>query len=249
MKHRTWRKLHRYLGLIIGIQLFVWTLSGVVFSWNSMKSVRGEHLIRHPDGEPLAPFDPDVLSSILASAATDSHKAQSLYSVSVRSLLSRPVVELTYRRGEGVDFVVYDLTTGNLLSPIDESTARQIAQHDFAEPVSIRFCEKIDAVSSHSEYRKKELPAYRVGLDHNTNPIIYVSADRGTVTARRNDQWRLYDFFWMLHTMDFWGRDSFNTWLLKSVSMLGLITVITGFIVGAQTSRIFRRTFMRKKKT
>ena len=46
MKARNWRKVHRYLGLIIGVQLFLWTVSGMVFSWNSIRAVRGENMIR-----------------------------------------------------------------------------------------------------------------------------------------------------------------------------------------------------------
>ncbi|MDG2102820.1 MAG: hypothetical protein P8J91_03645, partial [Pirellulaceae bacterium] len=57
MKLRTWRKIHRYLGVVIGIQLFFWTLSGVVFSWNSIQAVRGEDLIREHDPINLKSFE------------------------------------------------------------------------------------------------------------------------------------------------------------------------------------------------
>ena len=61
--------------------------------------------------------------------------------------------------------------------------------------------------------------------------MIYVSAERGVVTTRRNNRWRIFDFFWMLHTMDYQGRDSFNHWLLRIVSAFGLLTVLTGYVL------------------
>lgn len=240
MKQRNWRKLHRYLGLIIGVQLFVWTLSGVIFSWMSMKTVRGEHLVRHPSGEPVGELDTDVVARVLAAVA-ENGQLDGLRSMSIRTMLSRPVVEAAVLRDVNFEYVLFDGRTGERLSPLDESTARRIAQHDFAEDVGVVSVERIDAVGSHSEYRNKDLPAYRVVLDHPTGPVIYVSAQRGMVTARRNNQWRMYDFFWMLHTMDYWGRDSFDTWLLRSVSVFGLATVVTGFVLGLLTSRVFRR--------
>ena len=56
MKARTWRKVHRYLGLVIGIQLLLWTVSGAIFSWNSIEAMRGENRIRTPKPVDLSKF-------------------------------------------------------------------------------------------------------------------------------------------------------------------------------------------------
>ena len=37
-------KIHRYLGIFIGIQFFLWTIGGLYFSWTNIKEIRGEHL-------------------------------------------------------------------------------------------------------------------------------------------------------------------------------------------------------------
>jgi len=61
------------------------------------------------------------------------------------------------------------------------------------------------------------------------------------VDGRRNDRWRLFDLFWMLHVMDYQGRDNFNTLLLQVVSGLGLVTILSGFTLAAVTSPRLRR--------
>ena len=38
------RKSHRYLGIFIGLQFFLWTLGGLYFSWMNIKEIRGENL-------------------------------------------------------------------------------------------------------------------------------------------------------------------------------------------------------------
>ena len=39
------RKFHRYLSLLISIQLLLWTVSGIYFSYNDITEVRGEHFL------------------------------------------------------------------------------------------------------------------------------------------------------------------------------------------------------------
>ena len=36
------RKTHRYLGLFIGIQFLLWTISGLYFSWTDIDDIHGD---------------------------------------------------------------------------------------------------------------------------------------------------------------------------------------------------------------
>jgi hypothetical protein len=45
---------------------------------------------------------------------------------------------------------------------------------------------------------------------------------------RRNDTWRLRDFFWMLHNMDYVNRTSFNHPLIIVVGFAAVWLAITG---------------------
>lgn len=239
MKQRTWRKLHRYLGLVIGIQLLIWTVSGAFFSFNSIRSVRGEDRVRQPDPIDLA--QSSLIHSWLTPEMRDALGERPVSSVQIRSMAGRPVMELECRSGSQVAPLLVDVSSGHILSPIKEETARQIALNDYDGSPAIESVTFIETTTQHSEYRGKELPAWRVQLADDRKTAIYVSANRGLVTARRNQQWRWFDWFWMLHTMDYQGRDNFNTMLLKTVSCFGIATVASGFLLWAQTSRLFRR--------
>ena len=37
------RKTHRYLGLFLGIQFLMWTISGLYFSWTDIDEIHGDH--------------------------------------------------------------------------------------------------------------------------------------------------------------------------------------------------------------
>ena len=69
----------------------------------------------------------------------------------------------------------------------------------------------------------------------------YVGVDDGQVHAMRTNSWRVFDFLWMLHTMDFNGRDNINNYFLRAFSILGIITVMSGFLLFFVSSKNIRR--------
>ena len=44
------RKLHRWLGLLMALQIIAWMASGLYFSLFPIAEIRGEHLTRAPEG-------------------------------------------------------------------------------------------------------------------------------------------------------------------------------------------------------
>ena len=45
MPRITLRKFHRYISLLIAVQLLLWTISGIYFSFNKIENVRGEQYL------------------------------------------------------------------------------------------------------------------------------------------------------------------------------------------------------------
>ena len=50
----TLRKVHRWLGLIAGIQLLLWTVSGLYFSLIPIDEIRVSHLLANEAESPLS---------------------------------------------------------------------------------------------------------------------------------------------------------------------------------------------------
>jgi hypothetical protein len=78
------------------------------------------------------------------------------------------------------------------------------------------------------EYRGA-LPVWQLVFDDEAGTHLYVSPATGKVAARRSGVWRVYDFLWSLHIMDYQTRDNFNNWLVVIASAIGLVLTITGF--------------------
>jgi hypothetical protein len=154
--------------------------------------------------------------------------------VELRTLVDRPVYEI--RAGERT--VLVDAETGALRSPLDRDTAVAIARRDRAGSPAVASVEQIVA-DPPTEYRGQPLPAWRIGFADADATHVYVDSATGAIRARRNTAWRRYDFFWMLHTMDYRGRDDFNHPLLVAFAALGLVAVLSGWTLWAV--RVVRR--------
>ena len=100
--------------------------------------------------------------------------------------------------------------------------------------------EYLQQTNGHHEYREKPLPAWAITY---TNPecTVYISPELGNFQTIRHNQWRAFDFLWMLHTMDYKERDNLNNVLLRTFSIFGLITVLSGFLLYFVSSRTLKK--------
>ena len=59
----TLRSFHRYISLLISVQLLLWTVSGIYFSFNKIENVRGEqYLVKGLDALEQSPELSEKLS-------------------------------------------------------------------------------------------------------------------------------------------------------------------------------------------
>src|SRR3546814_12131109 len=79
------------------------------------------------------------------------------------------------------------------------------------------------------EVRDQETPMWSVTFEDGEGTTLYVSGQDGRVLERRNDTWRIFDFVWMLHIMDYTGRQDFNNPPVIMAGSGGLWTALSGF--------------------
>jgi uncharacterized iron-regulated membrane protein len=236
---RRFYAVHRWLGLIVGVQIVLWCLSGLIFATHDLAWVRGEDG-RNP--ERAAALDlahvrlaPGAAVAALAPGAVGD--AGAVDEITLRPLLGRAVYEI--RQGDGTTLV--DAESGAVLSPLGRDTAIAIARADRAGQPEVLGATRIER-DPPTEYREGALPAWQIAFADGEDTHVYVAANTGRITARRNDAWRRFDFFWMLHTMDYRDRDDFNHPLLIAASAAALITLASGFALwGIRLRRRWRR--------
>jgi uncharacterized iron-regulated membrane protein len=209
------RKIHKWVGLLIGLQFLVWTISGAAMALLSMDEVSGGSMADQADPAPLP-----------ATSGWAHIKRQlgdqPILAVSLQELTGRQSIQITTDRG----IRLFDAESGEPIS-IDRSSAAAIAKvthPDGASPSRVAKMEELTLA-----VREHELPIWRVDFADERNSSYYVSGTTGAVLERRNDSWRWWDFFWMLHNMDYAKRTSFNHPLIIMVGFAMVWLAATGF--------------------
>lgn len=241
------RKLHRYLGVILGIQLLLWTLGGLYFSWTSIDTIRGDDLKKEAPLPNLKEF------AVSPSQVVDSlHQYYPLFEpqeIEPVAINGQAFYQVSGKLEDVKKYFLLDAKKGKLRPPLSREEAVQMAKDRLNRKAEVCEVVRIDSTGPHHEYREQPLPAYAVTFCGPVNTTVYVAAELGTVRSFRNKQWRIFDFLWMLHTMDFQGRDNINNWVLRIFSLLGLMALLSGFLLYLLTSRRFSFLFPRPKKT
>ncbi len=229
---RYWsRFFHKWLSIILGAQVFLWFLSGTVMSFLPIEQVRGKHLIKE---DPLTNFKLDGLFPLSAIKTRNP-----ILSLELKTRLSDPVYIFHYKSSKEI----YNATTGEKIQSLTENEisaliGKRLKVNTHPIEVSLR-------TTATREFGG-DLPAWRLDYDHPETFSIYASPLTGDILAIRNSKWRVFDFFWMLHIMDYSTRENINTPWLVALAGLSLLLTVTGFFLIWAT---FRRRNIRKTKS
>ena len=217
--------------------------------WTNLDEIHGDFQQKSP---PLLPADMELVSPVVAFAAIQEEQPMdSVTSLKLINILQHPVYQVGFianGHGEHHKFALVDAHSGHLLPPLTQEQAVAMATEHFVGQPAIVSVKYLVNTNGHHEYRNGPLPAWAVNFEHPTNTTVYVAAEQGTVQSFRNSKWRIFDFLWMLHTMDFEGRDDINNIVLRAFSILGMLTILTGFVLFYISSPTLRRLGRRKTK-
>ena len=175
---RSPRKIHKYLSLAISVQLLLWTISGIYFSFNKIEDVRGSQYLRTTE--------------------------------------------------------VVETPKGNKIEP--QKALLIVADKTFLKPISVV---EITEDKAGSEYRGRSLPLYMIETINKESKEINVYLDPFSeeIVAIRSNQWRIWDFMWGIHIMDWNERDNIGNIFLKVFSILALLSALSGIYLFFVTNK------------
>jgi len=212
------KKLHKWVGLLIGVQMLLWLLSGLIISLLDPVRVSGKQW-----------------------ASTITPEARFIDSTSLLELNELPAelfddavgVELTIQHDKPVYLVrragsetLIDASDGSIVKTT-QAGAERLARQDFTGEGEI--ISSKPGMAPDIETRDSSGAYWRVNFSDQANTAIYISTATGRILERRNSYWRVRDFFWMLHIMDYSGRENFNNSLLISIALIAIWLGISGF--------------------
>ena len=208
------RKTHKWLALLVGAQLVVWSLTGLYMVTVHIDTIHGDHLVR---AAPKPAIVPSALTDPLAVARANGADAARLAAVDGRAALV-----VATPGGERA----FDARTGAPIAPPGEAAIRRLAAATYTGDEPIASARLITAIPG--EIRGRKPPLWRVEFDHWNKPTFYLSPVTGELVSRRHELWRVFDVAWMLHIMDYKTRDNVNNWLLRGFTIAALALALSG---------------------
>lgn len=209
------RRIHKWVGLLIGLQFVLWAISGAAMALLDMEAVAGGP---RPDAPaPAMVSDTPAWPRILRQLGTEPVEA-----MRTSLVLDRTVLEIRTARATRL----FDARSGQGLT-IDAGMAQEIAQAAHPDSSAPQSATLLTAPAM--PVREHAPPIWEVSFADDGSSTYYVSVTNGALLERRNDSWRWWDFFWMLHNMDYAERTSFNHPLIVTVAVAMGWLAVTGF--------------------
>lgn len=120
-----------------------------------------------------------------------------------------------------------DAETGTELPPVNANEAANIARYHYSEDAVVSAVSRIES-DPPTEIQFARLPLWRVDFDDAWGSSFYIDPATGDFITRRHTLWRVFDFLWMLHIMDYEERDNVNNTLLQVATMMALLFALSG---------------------
>lgn len=218
------RKLHKWVGLVLVIQLIFWFTSGFLMSYMPIDEVRGNHILKNPENKTLPVLSPDY-------TGITQQLSDPALSATLNMLDNLPVIQVTTIN----QTMLFDAITAKQLSPLSADWVKTHISQRLSSKHQVRSLSLL--TETPSEIRGRPAPVWQVKLEGPENPVVYLSPQTGQVLATRTDRWRLFDFLWMLHIMDYDERNDFNHPLLYLTALAALMFTITGVVLLFYTLR------------
>lgn len=231
--------LHRWLGVLLGLLMLLWCLSGFVLIWAPYPSttlgardyrVEGLAPVRLP-GRLALPTIPDTAT---------------LSSARIEMLGERPVLHAAWSEGGERSSGLFDLSTGQGVDGISEDTAlgvarTYVARHGIVGEPSVKRLSERDEFTV-AGYFNSGRPFYEVRLNDAEKTMLYVSSRTGEVRQRTTESLRLWSWLGAIpHWLYFTElRKDASLWAQVVIwtSLPGCFLTVLGLFVGI---RQFRR--------
>lgn len=214
------RVFHKWAGLFLALQILLWILGGLVMSAIPLEMVHGKHLANKQIAQDLTSSNFSYsIDQVLANINED------VVNIEFTEVLGVP----HYRIQTINQTILFNSASGKKVSAVNEQQAKQIAQQHYLGKAKVKQSRLLD--SAPMEASANQGAVWQIVFDDRWQTTLYVSPTSGKMTTVRSRIWRIFDFFWMLHIMDYDERDDFNNPLLISFAASSLIFTLSGFVL------------------
>ncbi len=217
MKRIFWlRKTHRWLALFAGIQVLIWSISGLYMTVVDLDIIHGDHLVKEQKFEIL---DSSKITSISKHII---EQLAPIQSIRLKAYFGQSVYEIRSHK----KVIIVDALTGEIKEKLTSNVIEKQANEIYAGDATISSIELLAVYPG--EIGGKKQPVWQVQYDDWSQPTLYFHSQSGRLISKRTDLWRTFDFLWSLHIMEYKGLGGMTGILFRVFSITSLFMALFG---------------------
>ena len=213
-------QIHKWIALVVGIQVLGWVLGGLVMTSIPIETVRGEQHIATPV---LAPIDLKRLVPLAHQLALA--EQTDIASATLKNTPRGPIWVIKSSAGSEGWWNAY---SGENIDEIRAADARRFALMAYKGAGKLTRIEYEETVPKEAQVSG---PLWRASFSDTEHTRLYLDAFTGEVLSRRSSLWGLYDFFYQIHIMNFGASRTYNHPVIVIATAATLFVVLTGFVL------------------
>ncbi len=219
--------LHKWLALIIGLQLLIWLGTGLYFNLMDSEKASGNQyrqtikIVKNIDINKL----------VEPKSVIKQYDDKPIVSVKLIQLLTQPYYLLTHQQGLYPHFKneysLIDAYSGKK-ALVSQKIATNLAKASYKGKAEISQVRLLSPPIK--DIPKEQNKVWQVNFNDEVFTSVYIDAGSGRLIAHSNDNKRFTNLFFMLHFMDYTQEGSFNNIQIIMFGVLSLFFALTGFI-------------------
>lgn len=213
------RKYHRWLVVFVGIQFAVWSASGLYMVSTDIHFIHGESL--QNEQKPAL-----ILSDVNYSMNELLARFPNAQNVRLTQVLDKTVYQFVTISDAPLTHLL-DASTGQEIRPISKQQAVKIAQDYIAKEADVASV-VLHTERAPAELSTRHLPAWQVTFSDASQATFYIKQTTGSIVTKRHFFWRMFDWMWRLHIMDYDDGENIANYFLLLMTLLSIITALTG---------------------
>ena len=226
--------LHRYLGIVAGLVMLIWTLSGIIMMYQEYPELT-------PDQQ-LALLNPLTTATCCVLPDSNLLRTEQFADARIEMLLDNPVLRLSsHDRG----LLLYDLTDGKRIDLISENLAQTIADHFVSDRYSTSSPQLLGLINNdqwtvYGAYNPLR-PLFKFAVDDAAGTQFYISSTTGEIIQITTTSQRVWGYLgavihWLYPTI-LRQHTALWTQVVIWLTILGIFLTATGLYIGIRQYR------------
>jgi ferredoxin len=225
------KKIHKWVALIVFVQLLIWLVSGFLLGKVDHSKAAGRNTISQASNKNVAFTEQLIdIQDILKDYPLAKH-------IELLSLSDMPVYRVRIAAGthsyQRSNYALLDASKGTLINFLQPETGSgyhniiyDIAQGSYKKPLNTPVLKLL--MPPIEDLPRERNPVWQIDTQDSDNTHIYVRANTAQLIAHVNDETRWRDLLLMLHFMDYLQEGSFNNIFIKILGFFTFILSATG---------------------